>query len=199
MRRARLALLTLAAAAAPLLARGATAPATRRVKAKVDGSDCTAASPRPLLDKAAYAGYSFKFGPENTATEQASSGTVHLEIDTAGCYDGVEHSFIFVDANPLSSYDDRDHWLLFASEQIKALKLFRRAQNDVKDLLDFLANAKIATTRKNDTEIRLEVCRDGSPSTEDGCSFKSGGGYRFAVRSLDKNKIQVYVSRYVAL
>lgn len=199
MRRARLALSTLAVAAAPLLAQGASVPAPRRVKAKVEGTDCTAAAPRPLLKRPEYAGYSFAFGPENTATELASSGTVHIEIDTAGCYDGIEHSFIFVDSNPLSSYDDRDHWLLFASQQIKALKAYRRAQVDVKDLLEFLANAKIATTRKNDSELRLEVCRDGSPSTEDGCSFKSGGGYRFAVRDLGKNKIQVYVSRYVAL
>lgn len=194
MKRARAGLLTLAAAA-PLLAFGAPAPSTSKEKA----ADCAVAAPRPLLKKAAYAGYSFTPGPENTATEKASSGTVHLEIQTAGCRDGVEHSFVFVDSNPLASYDDRDHWMYVASEQLKALKTFRRGQDDVKDLLAFLAGAKTATTRKNGSELRLEVCRDASPSTEDGCPLKSGGGYRFAVRALDKKRVEIYVSRYLAL
>ena len=69
----------------------------------------------------------------------------------------------------------------------------------MKDLLDFLAGAKIATTRKSDSELRLEVCRDGSPAANDGCSWKSGGGWRFAVHALKNNRVQVYVSRYLAL
>ncbi len=197
MSRAPLALLLLAFTASPLV--GAPTPAPSIASAKAAVSDCTAAAPRPLLKKASYAGYRFAPGPENTATEQAASGTVHLEIASSGCDDGIEHSFVFIDDRPLASYDDRDHWLLFAAEQLKALKTYRRGQEDVNDLLDFLSGAKIATTRKNDTELRLEVCRDGTPPPdEDGCPLKTGGGYRFAVRALDKNRIQVYVSRYLA-
>jgi hypothetical protein len=178
------------------IAHAANAPAPAAAK---KSSDCAAPAPRPLLPKAAYAAYSFEPGPENTAVEKASSGTVHLEIQTAGCYDGYEHAFVFTDDNPLADYDDRDHWLYFATEQLKALKTFRRGQADVKDLLSFLAGAKSATARKNDSELRLEVCRDASPPTEDGCPKSSGGGYRFAVRALDKKRVEVYVSRYLAL
>jgi hypothetical protein len=205
MKRAHLELLILAALASPLLARGAsaqtvsTAPATALAAKAAAAAGCAVPAPLPLLNKTAYADHSFRYGRENTATEKASSGTVHIEIQFAGCTDGYEHSFVFVDDNPLSSYDDRDHWLLFASEQIKALKTWRRGQEDVKDLLDFLSGAKIATTRKSDSEIRLEICRDGSPSTEDGCSRKSGGGWRFAARKKDENRIEVYVSRYLAI
>ena len=198
---ARIGLLTLLTVAIPLLTFGAPAPATPAAPASPAGKiACKTPAPRPLLKKAGYREYAFDLGPENTAAEQASTGTVRIGIQTAGCYDGYEHSFIFDESNPLASFDDRDHWLLFASEQLKALQTFRRGQVDVKELVSFLDRAKTVTTRKSDSELRLEVCRDGSqPPSEDGCPLASGGGYRFAARQLAANRVQVFVSRYLAL
>jgi hypothetical protein len=197
LRRARIGLLALAASV-PLLARGAPAPEASTTTAKTADA-CAVPAPKPLLKKADYADYIFEPGPDNTASEEASTGTVHIVIQSAGCRDGFEHSFVFVEDKPLASFDDRDHWLAFASDQLQALHTYRRGREDIKDLLEFLAGAKIATTRMNDSELRLEVCRDGSPTTEDGCSLKSGGGWRFAVRVFEKSGIQVYVSRYMTL
>ena len=197
----RAVLLTLAACAAPLAARGAAAPAPTDAAAAAAAAKkgCAVPAPLPLLDKAAYPDHSFRYGRENTATETASNGDVRIEIEFAGCRDGFEHSFAFTENAPKTTYDDRDHWLDFAATQIKALKTWRRGREDVKDLLDFLSGAKIGTTRKSGTQIRLEICRDGSPAGEDSCSMKSGGGWRFAVRSLDGNRIEVRVSRSLAL
>jgi hypothetical protein len=161
--------------------------------------DCTAPAPRPLLQKDAYSAYSFAFGPENTSVEKASTGTTRVEIQTSGCYDGVEHGFLFEDGNPLADYTSRDHWLAWAGDQLKSLKTYRRAQDDVKDLLAFLAAAPGATARMNGSELRLEVCRDHSAPTEDGCSFESGGGWRFAVRQISPQRVGVFLSRYYAL
>jgi hypothetical protein len=197
MNRARIGILTLAAAAAaPILSLAAPAPAAP----KTDSAACAAPAPRPMLKKEAYRDYSFEPGPENTALEKASTGTLHIEVQYSGCRDGVEHGFMFEDGNPLADYSGRDHWLAFAAEQLKALKTFRRGQEDVKDLLPFLDSAKSAVTRTNGKdELRLEVCRDGSPTSEDGCSLGSGGGYRFSVRQVSPQRVAVYVSRYYAL
>ena len=205
----RAVLLTIAVLATPLFAFAADAqtPEEAAAAAKVAAAasaaaakvGCAVPAPLPLLDKTAYPDHAFRYGEDNTATEKASNGSVAIEIEFAGCQDGFEHSFSFTESAPATTYDNRDHWLAFAAEQVKALKTWRRGREDVKDLLDFLSGAKIATTRKSDSEIRLEVCRDGSPAAEDGCSFKSGGGWRFAVRKMDGGGIEVYVSRYLAL
>jgi hypothetical protein len=161
--------------------------------------DCAAAAPKPLLQAKAYPGHGFTPGPDNTASEKISSGTISLEIQFAGCFDGIEHSFVFEDKSPLAAYDDRDHWLAFAAAQLKALKTSAAGRDDVKDLLSFLERAPKAVARKNADELRLEVCRDDSPPTEDGCDQKTGGGYRFAVRALPLGRIEIFVSRYLAL
>ena len=197
MRRARIGLLTLAAAAAPLLARG-TPESTASTTTVKTAAVCAVPAPLPLLQKKAYDDHDFAYGSKNTAVETASTGTVHIEVQFSGCRGGFEHAFVFTEDKPLGSYDDRDRWLRFASEQLKALQTYHRGLADVMDLLDFLSGARIATTRKNVTELRIEVCRDGSPSAKDGCPAKSGGGWRFAVRTLDRGRIQVTVSRYLA-
>jgi hypothetical protein len=191
-----LALLLLAAS----LGRAAEPPSPTDVAAAAAAKKkgCEVPAPLPLLRKDAYPDHEFRYGKENTATETASTGTVKIEIDFAGCTDGYEHSFSFIQSQPKTTFDDRDHWLDFAAAQMKALQTWRRGREDVKDLVDFLSGAKIATTRKSGSELRLEICRDGSPSTEDGCSKSSGGGWRFAVRALDKGRVEVYVSRYLA-
>ncbi|HEX4049073.1 MAG TPA: hypothetical protein VH309_14605 [Elusimicrobiota bacterium] len=199
------ALLAFLFASAPLLALGepaapASTPGAAAAAAKASAAEgCAVPAPLPLLNKKFYPDHEFRYGQENTATETMSSGTVHLQIQFAGCRDGYEHGFVFVQDKPLASYDDRDHWIDFATEQLKALKTYRRGRADVKDLLDFLSGAKIATTRKSDSELRQEVCRDGTPTTEDGCPLKSGGGWRFSVSKMDQGRIRVYVSRYLAL
>jgi hypothetical protein len=195
MRRARIGLFTLAFAAAPLLARGAPAPEPDASTAPA--SACAVPAPRPLLKTAEYSGHTFLSDSDNTAVEKASTGTIHIEIRFSGCRDGFEHDFIFVEDEPRASYGDRDHWLRFATEQMKALQTFRRGREDVKDLLDFLSGAKIATTRRTASELRLEVCRDGSPNAGGACPPKSGGGWRFAVRALENGRIQVEVGRYL--
>jgi hypothetical protein len=196
MRPFRAGILTLAAAAAPIVSLAAAAA----VAPKAASSACDAPAPRPTLKKEAYRDYSFEPGPENTALEKASTGTLHIEIQYSGCRDGVEHGFLFEDGNPLADYGSRDHWLAFAAEQLKALKTFRRGREDLKDLLPFLDSAKSAVTRTNGKdELRLEVCRDGSVLVEDGCSLESGGGYRFSVRQVSPQRVAVYVSRYYAL
>jgi hypothetical protein len=152
-----------------------------------------------MLKKSAYRNYAFKPGEDNTATESASTGTIDIQIQYAGCYDGVEHGFLFEVRNPSTPFRDLPYWLKFAAEQLRALKLIGTlGPADVRDLAPFLDKAKPASARMNDTEVRLEACRDGSPPTEDGCSFQSGGGYRFAVRQ-DGSHIQVFASRYAAL
>lgn len=193
------ALLLLLAAAVPFARAAETpAPTDAAAAAAAEKKGCAVPAPLPLLRKDAYPDHAFRYGKDNTATETASSGTVHIEIEFAGCTDGFEHAFSFTEASPETTYDDRDHWLDFAAKQLKALQTWRRGREDVRDLTDFLSGARIATTRKSDSELRLEICRDGSPSTEDGCSKKSGGGWRFAVRKLDGGAVEVYVSRYLA-
>ena len=214
MRRVRTSLLLFIAGILLLLAHGipepARAPAPTSVPAPAVVSEnapaapkkqsgCAAPVPRPLLQGDAYHGYSFEFGPENTAIEKATIGTISVEIQTSGCYDGVERGFLFENGAADAGYTDRDHWLLFAADQLRALKIYRRGQEDMQELLPFLAGAKSATTRMNDSELRLEVCRDRSAPTEDGCSYASGGGYRFSVRQLSPQRVGVYVSRYYAL
>lgn len=205
MRSLRLLLLTLAAAAAPLLAQEAPEPSTTpastdaKAAAAAKKEGCAVPAPLPLLRKDAYPDHAFRYGKDNTATESASSGTVKIEIEFTGCTDGYEHSFSFIEAKPKEPFDDRDHWLDFAAAQLKALQTWRRAREDVRDLVDFLSGARIATTRKSASELRLEICRDGSPSTEEGCSKKSGGGWRFAARALDKGRVEVDVSRSLAV
>lgn len=195
----------LLAAGAPALGAAAGAKASTAavaggaVSTAADALDCTAAAPSPILKKSAYRGYSYRPGPENTASEKAVLGSVSLEIQTAGCYDGIEHSFIFNVRSPKASYDDRDYWLKFAADQLAALKLIDAGRDDVKELAAFLPGpAKKAAARKSASELRLEACRDGSLPDEDGCAFTTGGGYRFAVRKI-AGGVQVFVSQYVAL
>ncbi|MFI5361765.1 MAG: hypothetical protein ACHQ49_07325 [Elusimicrobiota bacterium] len=185
---------TLQAAPPAPPAAGAAPPAAAK-----KGAGCTAAAPRPSLLREDYRSYSFEFGPDNTAIEKGSAEGVDVEIQYSGCYDGVEHGFLFEQGDAPADYADRDHWLAFAADQLKGLKIYRRAQTDVDDLVPFLTAAKKATTRMNDSELRLELCRDGSKPTEDGCSFESGGGWRFATRKLGEKRVGVYVSRYSAL
>ncbi|MFI5351089.1 MAG: hypothetical protein ACHQ2Z_16215, partial [Elusimicrobiota bacterium] len=170
-------------------------PAASAAEVKTEGA-CVVPSPRPLLNKDKYSDREFEFGPDNTSIERASSGTVRVEIRFSGCRGGFEHSFAFVEEAPHAPFYDRDHWLRFAAAQLKTLQTYHRGLADVQDLLDFLSGATIATTRKNGPEIRLEVCRDGSPFAKNGCPAKSGG-WRFAVRELDRGRIQVTVSRYL--
>lgn len=193
----RLALAAVLLAAA--FARAENAPPDVAAAAAAKKKGCEVPAPLPLLKKVSYPGHDFRYGKENTATETASTGTVRIEIEFAGCTDGYEHAFSFIESQPTAPFDDRDHWLDFAAKQLKGLDTWRRGQVDIRDLVDFLSGARIATTRKSDSELRLEICRDGSPSTEDGCSKKSGGGWRFAVRKLDKGRIEVYVSRYLSV
>ena len=193
--RALFSVLLLVSAALPARAENAPTDVAAAAAAKKKG--CEVPAPLPLLKKDSYPGHDFRYGKENTATETASTGTVKIEIEFAGCTDGFEHAFSFIESKPTAAYDDRDHWLDFAAKQLKALDTWRRGREDVRDLTDFLSGAKIATTRNSGSELRLEICRDGSPSTEDGCAKKSGGGWRFAVRKLDGGKIEVYVSRYL--
>jgi hypothetical protein len=181
------------------LARAENAPSDAVAAAAAKKKGCAVPAPLPLLRKDAYPDHDFRYGKDNTATETASTGTVKIEIDFAGCTDGFEHSFSFLQTAPKTTFDDRDHWLDFAAAQLKGLQTWRRGREDIRDLVDFLSGARIATTRKSENEIRLEICRDGSPSTEDGCSKQSGGGWRFAARKLDKGGVEVYVSRYLAL
>lgn len=188
-------MLVLLAAASAL----AAAPATSTSSAPSGKSDCAAPAPKALLRQSAYPGRRFELGPENTATETVSSGTVTLEIQTAGCYDGVEHSYLFEESAPTAPFDDRDHWISFASGRLKELKTNNAGREDVADLLEFLSRAPAAVTRGNGSELRLEVCRGGVEPTEDGCPRDSGGGHRFAVRALERGRVQVFVSRYRAL
>ena len=195
MRCARIGLLTLAAAAAPLLARGTPESAASTTTVKT-APVCSVPAPLPLLNKRNYADHAFAYGLKNTAVESASTGTVHIEVQFSGYRGGFEHTFVFIDDKPLGSYDDRDRWLRFASSQLQALQTYHRGRADVKDLLDFLSGARIATTRKSPSELRIEVCRDGSPFAKDACPAKSGG-WHFAVRPLDRGRMQVTVSRYL--
>jgi len=162
--------------------------------------DCTAVAPSPMLKKSAYRGYRFERGPENTATEKAALGDAALTIETAGCYDGLEHSFTFAVRSPRESFDDLDHWLQFAARQLAALKLAgENGRGDVQELTAFLSGAakKVAVGR-SPSEVRLEACRDGSRPGDDGCAFATGGGDRFAVRKTATG-VEVYVSAYSAL
>jgi len=191
--------LAVALLAAPLLVRAEDAPADVAAAAAAEKKGCAVPAPLPLLKKDSYPGHDFRYGKENTAVETASTGTVKIEIEFAGCTDGYEHSFSFIETKPTAPFDDRDHWLDFAAKQLKALDTWRRGREDIRDLADFLSGARIATTRTNGSELRLEICRDGSPSTDEGCSKKSGGGWRFASRKLDKGRVEVYVSRYLSV
>ena len=184
--------------ALPLSSLAENAPSDIAAAAAAKKKGCEVPAPLPLLKKDAYPDHDFRYGKENTATESASTGTVKIEIEFAGCTDGYEHSFSFIESKPAATFEDRDHWLDFAAKQLKELQTWRRGQVDIRDLVDFLSGARIATTRKSDSELRLEICRDGSPSTDAGGSKKSGGGWRFAGRKLDKGRIEVYASRYLA-
>ena len=177
MRFPRAVLLAIAALAAPVLSFAADAPtpAEAAAAAKVAAAAAAAAAKEGSASRAAASSRQDRLPrprlPVRRGQHRDREGVERRGPNrdrVRGLQDGFEHSFSFTEKTPSTTYDDRDHWLAFAAEQVKSLKTWRRGREDVRDLLDFLSGAKIATTRKSDSEIRLEVCRDGSPAAEDG-------------------------------
>ena len=154
---------------------------------------CAIARPVPLLEKAGYRTHSFVPGKDNTAVEKAAlPAVVNLEIRHYGCEDVEGHKLIFTVRNPKFAASSVSDWLRFAARELSGLKVTERGRSVQKSLRRFLE--KIAG-QKAPMGGKIELCYDGSKPGQDGCAFKTGGGYVFEVQP-DGKAVKVSLTGY---
>jgi len=161
-------------------------------------ADCTAAAPEPLLKKGVYAQQSFQQGKDNSATETADlSPAVKLRINYSGCADVVSKEFVFTVLNDQTSPARTDYWVAFVEDQLRHLQVRDEASTRISNWLKFVRQKQGAPIAHGEG-VGFALCHDASLPGPDGCSFKSGGGEYFKVKTI-KDHVDVIIGGYVLI
>lgn len=161
---------------------------------------CDAAVPQPMLDPKAYPEHSFESKPLHKAIERAKVREgLRFEIAYAGCVDAASVEFVIRVERPKRPASDLEYWAPYAAELLEGLKTRDAVRaGKLARVARFLRSLPGMPDLDWNGDGRLSECRDGSAPDEDGCSFKTGGGYIYGARR-DGRAVELKITAYVTL
>ena len=177
----------------PLCAAGLLALfATGAAQAAGADNGCSFNPPAPMLQAKAYAGYAFKRGAQNNATEKVQlRSNLRLEIAMGQCVDLIVHTFTFTAVDAAKGRHDDRYWFDLARSEIAALK--RKETVTDAELDQFLLRARTLAPQAG----ARSACKDGSKAESGQCTWESGGGFIVEVKKTGAN-VTVSVTEYTS-